>query len=276
MHVFKAGLFAGKTVFVTGGGSGICKEIAKGYMQLGANTVLMGRRENVIADAKAELEAATGAKSLACQGDVRDQVSVESCVKAAVSEFGGIDILINGAAGNFLAPTSKLSFNAFNTVTSIDTVGTWNVTKAVYEHAMRGHSGVIINIVARLYGVVMQSHAASAKAAVEALTACHAVEYGPHNVRVNAIAPGAISGTEGFDKLAANSDAAELLKKWTPAQRWGDKEDIANAAIFLASDAASYITGHTLVVSGGQELTNINFPMLDSNVLEAWSKGKLN
>ena len=275
MQIFKAGLFAGKTAFITGGGSGICKEIAKSYMSLGANTVLMGRRENVIADAKAELEAATGAKSLACQGDVRDKDSVERCVKAAVSEFGGIDILINGAAGNFLSPTSKLSFNAFNTVTSIDTVGTWNVTKAVYEHAMRGHSGVIINIVARLYGVVMQSHAASAKAAIEALTACHAVEYGPHNVRVNAIAPGGITGTEGFDKLIANHGEPDL-EKWIPAQRWGTKEDIANSAVFLASDAASYITGHTLVVTGGQELTSINMPLLDPRVLEAWSKGKLN
>jgi peroxisomal 2,4-dienoyl-CoA reductase len=137
-ETFRPDLFNGRVIFVTGGGTGICKGIVRRFMKLGANAAIMGRRAEVLAAAKAELEAETGKKCFTVSGDIRDAKKVVECVQAVVSEYGHIDILINGAAGNFLAPFSQLSYNAFKAVTDIDTIGTYNVTKAVWEHAMKG------------------------------------------------------------------------------------------------------------------------------------------
>jgi peroxisomal 2,4-dienoyl-CoA reductase len=137
-------------------------------------------------------------------------------VRAAVLHFGKIDILVNGAAGNFLARFSEMSYNAYKAVIDIDTIGTFNVSKAVYELGMKGQTGVIINIVARISGgTYMQAHAGSAKAAVEALTLHLAVELGPQNVRVVGIAPGAIDGTEGFARLK-DPEAEHLIRSFIP------------------------------------------------------------
>ncbi|KAM5329799.1 peroxisomal 2,4-dienoyl-CoA reductase [(3E)-enoyl-CoA-producing] isoform 5-T6 [Glossophaga mutica] len=187
--------------------------------------------------------------------DVRAPPAIMTAVDQALKEFGKIDILINCAAGNFLCPASTLSFNAFKTVMDIDTLGTFNVSHVLYEKFFRDHGGVIVNITATLgtRGQVLQLHAGSAKAAVDAMTRHLAVEWGPQNIRVNSLAPGPVSGTEGFRRLVGDSQASKVLA--SPLQRLGNKTEIAHSVLYLASPLASYVTGALLVVDGGMWLT---------------------
>lgn len=140
-------------------------------------------------------------------GDVRDPKSCQAAVKAVIDAQGRIDVLVNGAAGNFLASADKLTTNGFKTVFEIDTVGTFNMSQAVFLAHMKKNGGVIINISANLHwnGTALQAHSAAAKAGVDALTKVLACEWGPHHVRVNGIVPGAIAGTEGFERLGSLS-----------------------------------------------------------------------
>jgi len=174
-----------------------------------------------------------------------------------------------------LAPLDKLSANAFKRVMEIDAIGSFNVIKSVYSRYMKLNGGNIVNITASLHycGTLLQSHAGAAKAAIDALTKHFAVELGPQKIRVNGISPGFIAGTEGFDRLSGGNK--EDVSSIIPLQRTGTGDDIANAALFLVSDASSYITGHTIVVDGGQWLTMANFPLSNKDVKELWSKGKL-
>lgn len=187
--------------------------------------------------------------------------------------MGGVDVLVNGAAGNFLAPFENLSLNAFRTVMEIDTFGTFIVSKAVYMMAMKDKGGVILNISASLHynGTAFQLHAGTAKAGVDAMTKHLAVELGPKGIRVNGICPGPIGDTVGFSKLSSGADVTKLL----PLQRVGKTIDIANMAIYLASEASNFITGATFVVDGGQCLTMPNFPFGDPNFVEKYGRSKL-
>lgn len=187
--------------------------------------------------------------------DVRDPPGIMAAVDQALKEFGKIDILINCAAGNFLCPASSLSFNAFKAVMDIDTLGTFNVCHVLYKKFFREHGGVIVNITATLgaRGQVLQVHAGSAKAAVDAMTRHLAVEWGPQNIRVNSLAPGPISGTEGLRRLGGPHTSKAL--PGTPLQRLGNKTEVAHSVLFLASPVASYVTGALLVVDGGAWLT---------------------
>jgi peroxisomal 2,4-dienoyl-CoA reductase len=275
--VYKPNFLEGKVALMTGGRGGIMYGIAKSLLQHGATVCIMSRNEAQILKAVEQLK--IDSKSDKCHGlkcDVRYYQDVDKAVENAVSKLGRIDILFNGAAGNFLAPLDKLSANAFKRVLEIDTMGTFNVTKAVYSRYMKEKGGSIINISASLHycGTLMQSHAGAAKAAVDALTKHFAVELGPRKIRVNGISPGFIAGTEGFDRLAGGSDMKEV-ETMIPLQRNGSVEDIANAALFLAGNASSYVTGHTMVVDGGQWLTLANFPLGIKEVRNLWSQAKL-
>uniref|UniRef100_A0A8C3QCJ2 Peroxisomal 2,4-dienoyl-CoA reductase [(3E)-enoyl-CoA-producing] n=1 Tax=Geospiza parvula TaxID=87175 RepID=A0A8C3QCJ2_GEOPR len=183
-----------------------------------------------------------------------------AAVDEALQEFQRIDILINGAAGNFLCPASALSFNAFKTVIDIDTMGTFNTSKVLFEKYFRDHGGVIINITATLSyrGQALQVHAGAAKAAIDAMTRHLAVEWGPNNIRVNSLAPGPISGTEGFRRLGGKFAEKSNQFSVIPLQRAGNKTEIAHSALYLASPLSSYVTGTTLVVDGGSWLTSPN------------------
>ncbi|XP_057606746.1 peroxisomal 2,4-dienoyl-CoA reductase [(3E)-enoyl-CoA-producing] isoform X1 [Hippopotamus amphibius kiboko] len=185
----------------------------------------------------------------------------------------GPTLLLPGAAGNFLCPASALSFNAFKTVMDIDTLGTFNVSRVLYEKFFRDHGGVIVNITATLgtRGQVLQVHAGSAKAAVDAMTRHLAVEWGPQNIRVNSLAPGPISGTEGFRRLGGPQAGMRAKVLASPLQRLGNKTEIAHSALFLASPLASYVTGALLVVDGGTWLTVPN----DIQLLAGFSSAKL-
>ncbi|KFP32702.1 Peroxisomal 2,4-dienoyl-CoA reductase, partial [Colius striatus] len=222
--------------------------------------------------ASKKLEAATGQQCLALSMDVRQPQTIVAAVEAALKEFERINILVNGAAGNFLCPASALSFNAFKTVIDIDTIGTFNTSKVLFEKYFRDHGGVIVNITATLSyrGQALQVHAGSAKAAIDAMTRHLAVEWGPNNVRVNSLAPGPIAGTEGYRRLGGKfAEEGEHLAA-IPLQRAGNKTEIAHSTLFLASPLSSYVTGTTLVVDGGCWLTSANS---FSALLDVWAAG---
>ncbi|XP_072457850.1 peroxisomal 2,4-dienoyl-CoA reductase [(3E)-enoyl-CoA-producing] [Notamacropus eugenii] len=252
-----------KVAFITGGGSGIGFRIAEIFMRHGCQTVIASRNQQRVSDAAKKLIAATGQQCLALSLDVRDPQTITAAVDMALKMFGKIDILINGAAGNFLCAASNMSFNAYKTVIDIDTIGTFNVSKVVFEKYFRDHGGVIINITATLdyRGQVLQVHAGSAKAAVDAMTRHLAVEWGHHNIRVNSLAPGPISGTEGMRRLGGRQPNWDRNILGSPLQRLGNKTEIAHGALYLASPLASYVTGTVLVVDGGSWLTYANDSM---------------
>ncbi|RXN01668.1 Exportin-6, partial [Acipenser ruthenus] len=259
-YIYSPDLLKDKVAFITGGGSGIGFRIAEVLMRHGCDTVIGSRNQERLAEAAKKLTTATGRHCLPLSLDVRQPQTITAAVEETLREFGRIDILINNAAGNFLCPASALSFNAFKTVMEIDTMGTFNTSKVVYEKWLKDHGGAIVNISATLSyrGQALQVHAGSAKAAIDAMTKHLAVEWGPNNIRVNSLAPGPISGTEGYRRLGGLSAEAGGHFHTIPLQRAGNKTEIAHSVLYLASSAASYVTGACLVVDGGSWLTSAN------------------
>jgi peroxisomal 2,4-dienoyl-CoA reductase len=256
---FRPDALTGRVALVTGGGTGICHGIARELGRHGAKLMLMGRRQDVLNEACAAL-GREGIAATSCAGDVRDYAAAEAAVAAAVKAHGHLDVLVNGAAGNFLCPTDQLSPNGFKTVIDIDLLGTFNMARAAFAELKRAGSSLILNISATLHyqGTLMQSHVMAAKAGIDALGRNLACEWGEHGIRVCAIAPGAIGDTEGMRRLAPLGTDQKLARE-VPLRRLGTIQDIAGAAVFLASDAASYITGEVLVVDGGQWLAKPAF-----------------
>jgi NAD(P)-dependent dehydrogenase (short-subunit alcohol dehydrogenase family) len=248
--VFRDGLLEGKVALVTGGGSGIGEGIARRFVAQGARVVLLGRTAAKLDRVVAEL----GASALATPADVRDYAAVEAAVARAVATFGRLDIVINSAAGNFLAPAAQLSANGFRSVVDIDLCGTFNTCRASFA-ALRDTSGCIVSITATQAFVPMplQVHAGAAKAGIEKLTRDLALEWASSHVRVNSVAPGPIDDTEGMKRLAG--DAAEKMKKQVPLGRWGQIGEIADVVLFLCTPAAHFITGTSVLVDGGSSLT---------------------
>jgi len=278
--VFKPDLFKGKVLFCTGGGSGICKGMTEAMMRHGAHATIVGRKIERLEAAAKELAAKTGRECLPAQGDVRNPATLKEAVAKTIAKFGRIDYVICGAAGNFLAPISGMSENAFKTVMEIDTIGTYNTIKATLMH-VRAAKGAYIHVSATLHysGTPYQVHVSAAKAGVDALSAVLAVEEGPHGVRSNVIAPGPIAGTEGMERLSP-LDASKHDGIGYPAGRQGAVSDIGNATVFLFSDAAAYITGQVLPVDGGTEHLRHQFlpypqAVLDPASVQKMIKGKL-
>jgi peroxisomal 2,4-dienoyl-CoA reductase len=195
-----------------------------------------------------------GGQALAVAADVRKPEDVEQAIAATVQQFGKVDIVVNGAAGNFLCAAEELSPNGFGTVVDIDLKGTFNVCRAAFAE-LKKNRGQILNISATLHylGTPMQLHVSAAKAGVDALTRNLAVEWGRYGIRVNAIAPGPIGDTEGMKRLVPEP-IKEKLRQRIPLGRFGEIADIERAAVFLCSDAATYINGTVLVVDGGHWL----------------------
>jgi len=250
--VFRNDILEGKVAFVTGGGSGICMGITRALMEHGAHAAIVGRKVDRLSAAAKELESSTGRACVAVPCDVRDGAAVEAALRATLDRFGRIDIVVNGAAGNFLAPASQLSYNGFRTVLDIDAMGTFNVSRASFDAYLRDHGGVILNISATLhYGATpLQIHASAAKAAVDSMTRTLAVEWASMGIRVNGIAPGPIDETEGMSRLAPG-DMKQRMIDSIPIKRFGRIDEIASLAVFLCSDAASLIHGTTIVADGG-------------------------
>ena len=252
LDVFRDGVLAGHVALVTGGGTGICRGIAHAYARLGADVCIVSRKADVLERTAAELGEATGRAVHAVAADVRDADAIGRAVAQTVERFGSLDTLVNGAAGNFLAPAAGLSPNGFRTVIDIDLAGTFNASRAAFEPLRASGRGLVLNISATLHyhGTPLQIHASAAKAGVDAVTKTLAVEWGPLGIRACAIAPGPIGDTEGMRRLAPG-ELASKATAFIPARRFGTIDEIAAAAVFLRSPAAAYITGHVMVVDGG-------------------------
>jgi 2,4-dienoyl-CoA reductase [(3E)-enoyl-CoA-producing], peroxisomal len=251
--VFVDGILNGRVAFVTGGGTGITGGVARALAEAGAAVALVSRKLEHLELAAAAIKD-NGGRAFAVVADVRQPEEIEKAVAATIEKFGKIDIVVNGAAGNFLCKAEELSPNGFGTVVDIDLKGTFNVCRATIDELKKNH-GQVLNISATLHylGTPMQLHVSSAKAGVDALTRNLAVEWGRYGIRVNAIAPGPIEDTEGMSRLVPEP-IKERLKKGIPLGRFGRIADIESAAVFLCSDAASFINGTVLVVDGGQWL----------------------
>ena len=255
---FAENILQGKVALVTGGGSGITGGVARALTEYGAKAVLVSRKMETL-EAAARTIQGNGGEAFPFAADVRKPEEIDAAIAAAVEKYGKIDIVINGAAGNFLCAAEELSANGFGTVLDIDTKGTFNVCRAAFEE-LKKSGGTILNISATLHylGTPMQIHVSAAKAGVDAITRNLAVEWGRFGIRTNGIAPGPIADTEGMKRLVPEP-IKEKLQKRIPLKRFGLIKDIEHAAVFLCSDAASYINGTTLVVDGGQWLSASTF-----------------
>jgi NAD(P)-dependent dehydrogenase (short-subunit alcohol dehydrogenase family) len=248
-----ADLFHGRTVFITGGGSGINLGIARSFAAVGARLSICGRTQSKLDSARTELEA-LGAKVFTAALDVRDYDALVDAIERTKRELGPISVLVCGAAGNFLCRAEELTPGGFGAVVGIDLIGSFHTCRAAYEQ-LRETKGSIVFVSAgqSLIPYMAQAHVGAAKAGVDNLMRNLAFEWGPMGIRSNSIVPGPIAGTEGMRRLAPGN-VGEKLRRVIPLQRFGEVEEIGNAAVFLASPLAAYITGTTLVVDGGQNL----------------------
>ncbi len=239
---------AGKTAYVAGASSGINLGIAKRFKAAGANVVIISRSEDKIAAAAKEV----GDGCIGIAADVRDYAAIEASLKRTHEAFGDIDIVLSGAAGNFVAPALGMSANGFKTVVDIDLIGTFNVLRASFEFLRRpGASLISITAGQAERASLYQAHVCAAKAGINMLTKCLALEWGPAGVRVNAISPGPIAETEGMARLAPTDEAEARVKSRNPMRRYGLKDEIADMAIFLSSPQAAYVNGAIIPVDGG-------------------------
>ena len=254
--MYKNDLLKGKTIIITGGGTGLGKSMANRFAELGSNLVITSRRKEVIQDASEELKA-HGVDVLPIPCDVRDPEQVEEMANRAIGLFKKIDILINNAAGNFISPTENLSSNAFKTVVDIVLNGTFHCTQSIGKHMRKMKKGVILNIVTTYAwtgsGYVVPS--ACAKAGVLAMTRSLAVEWAKYGIRTNAIAPGPFPTKGAWSRLAPPGLGIEKkMKNRIPLKRMGEHIELADLATFLISDQASYINGDVVTIDGGEWL----------------------
>ncbi|HWB45375.1 MAG TPA: SDR family oxidoreductase [Hyphomicrobiaceae bacterium] len=255
---FSSDLFAGKTVFVTGGGSGINLGVAKSFAAVGASVAICGRTRERLDVAGREIEA-LGAKVFTKVADVRDPAALQAAVDETRDALGPIDVLVCGAAGNFLCRAEDLSPNGFKTVVEIDLLGSFHAARACLAQ-LKETKGTILFISAGMAYMpyAFQVHAGAAKAGIENLMKNLALEWGHYGIRACSIVPGPIEGTEGMKRLADAEDLRRRLER-IPMQRMGTVDDIGMAAVFLASPMASYVTGAQLVVDGGSGLAGSAF-----------------
>ena len=254
--MFETGLLKGKSIIITGGGTGLGKSMATRFAELGADLVITSRRQNVIDETAEELRQ-YGGQVLAVPCDVRDPDQVQHMVDETVKTFGKIDILLNNAAGNFISPTENLSSNAFKTVVDIVLNGTFFCTQAAGKVMRKNKGGVILNIVTTYSwtgsGYVVPS--ACAKAGVLAMTRSLAVEWAKYGIRTVAIAPGPFPTKGAWSRLAPPGLGIEKkMKNRIPLKRVGEHIELANLASYLISDQAAYINGEVVTIDGGEWL----------------------
>lgn len=243
--------FKNRTVFVAGGTSGINLGIAEAFADAGASLAVMSRSQPRVDAAVQRLRSFGGAVA-GYSADVRNMEATSAALKAAHDEFGDIDVLVSGAAGNFPSPALGMSANGFKAVVDIDLLGTFNVLRAGYAY-LRKPGAAIVNISApqAMIPLAAQAHVCAAKAGVDMLGRVLAIEWGRDGVRVNSVVPGPIENTEGMARLAPTPEAMNAIASSVPLRRLGTRRDVANLVLFLASPEAAYITGAVIPVDGG-------------------------
>lgn len=266
----------GKTVVVTGGGSGLGKAMTTYFLELGANVVITSRNFDKLKTVQEELEAKTGGKVLPVQCDVRNYDEVEAMVKASLERFGTVDVLLNNAAGNFISPTERLSANAFDTIIDIVLKGTKNCTLAFGKHWIdaKETNKTVLNIVTTyaFTGSAYVVPSATAKAGILAMTRSLAVEWAKYGIRFNAIAPGPFPTKGAWDRLLPGDLKEKFdLSKKVPLKRVGEHQELANLAAYLISDFSAYINGEVIVIDGGEWLQGAGqFNLLEKIPAEMW------
>jgi peroxisomal 2,4-dienoyl-CoA reductase len=247
---FHGNILEGQVAFVTGGGTGIGREICRVLGRHGARIAIASRKREVLEAAAAELSA-EGIDVHVDACDVREFAAVEHVVAGIIERFERLDIVVNNAAGNFPAPIKDISPNGFKAVVGIDLLGTYNVSKACFEAWLEAHGGTVVNITApfEMKGAALQAHVAAAKAGVDSLTRTCAVEWGRLGIRVNALAPGTIGGTEGVRRFS-EAVPQSRTRAGNPLGLVGHGCDIAYTVLFLATPAARMISGQVIAVDG--------------------------
>jgi NAD(P)-dependent dehydrogenase (short-subunit alcohol dehydrogenase family) len=246
---FRDAILAGKVAFIAGGTSGINLGIARRFAELGAKVAVLGRNPEKAAAAAAGI----GAGTIWRTADVRDFAAIRAAMEQARDELGAFDMVVSGAAGNFLSPVLGMSANAFKAVVDIDLIGTFNVFRGCHDLLAPQASLIAITAGQAVNAMAMQAHACAAKAGINHLVRVLALEWGP-NVRVNGISPGPIADTEGMARLAPDPATRQAHYDRIAMKRWGTTREIAEAAVFLSSGAADYITGTILDVDGGSQI----------------------
>ncbi|MFM9826593.1 SDR family oxidoreductase [Flavobacterium sp.] len=268
----------GKTIVVTGGGSGLGKAMTKYFMELGAKVAITSRDIEKLKNTAKELETETGGECLPLQCDVRHYEQVEAMLQEVIKSFGKVDVLLNNAAGNFISPTERLSANAFDTVLDIVLKGSKNCTLAFGKHWIetKQTSATILNIVTTyaFTGSAYVVPSAAAKAGVLAMTRSLAVEWAKYGIRSNAIAPGPFPTKGAWDRLLPGNLADKFdMSKKVPLKRVGNHQELANLAAYLVSDFSAYINGEVIVIDGGEWLQGAGeFNMLEAIPEELWDQ----
>ena len=261
---FRSDILAGQVALITGGGTGIGAGITRALARHGADVVLASRKREHLESMAGEV-GAMGRGALCHEMDVRDFEACEATVAAALDRFGRIDILVNNAAGNFLVRAAELSENGWRAVVDIVLNGTFNMSRAVYPAMRDAGGGSIVNITTTYVGsgAPFMAHSGAAKAGVLNLTRTLAVEWGGDEIRVNAVAPGLVEGTEGAKRLAESIGIVEDYRRQVPLGRLVSTDDVGGIVLFLSSPAASHITGVEITVDGGASLGG-SFKKLDT------------
>jgi NAD(P)-dependent dehydrogenase (short-subunit alcohol dehydrogenase family) len=259
--VFQPGLLTGQVAFVTGGGTGIGKEIARVLGRHGARIAIASRRKDVL-DAAADELGDEGIDVWTDTFDVRKADEVERVTQGILDQFGRLDVLINNAAGNFPAPMTKISYNGFKSVVDIDLLGTYNCSKCAFEKWMRANGGNIVNIAAafELKGIAFQAHVAAAKSGVLSLTRTCAVEWGPYGVRVNGVNPGSTGNTEGMKRFSETVRGGDS-RPTNPMGVMSHGQDIALCVLFLVSPSARHISGQVISIDGGGSVDQLKMTL---------------
>jgi NAD(P)-dependent dehydrogenase (short-subunit alcohol dehydrogenase family) len=254
--MFRADLLQKKRILITGGGTGLGKGMAQRFLSLGATVYICGRRKEVLSATQQELRETTGGSIHALPCDVRSADAVDGIIEA-IWRDGPLDVLINNAAGNFLARTEDLSLRAFDAVIGIVLLGTIHVTMACGRRWLAAnHAATVLNITTTYTrtGSAYVVPSATAKAGVEAFTRSLAVEWGNRGIRMNAIAPGPVPTEGAFSRLLPRPELEQLAKQRNPMGRFGTVEELSNLAAFLVSDGCPYINGEVVTMDGGEWL----------------------
>jgi NAD(P)-dependent dehydrogenase (short-subunit alcohol dehydrogenase family) len=274
--MLKEGALKGRTILITGGGTGLGKSMSKYFLTLGANVVITSRKLDVLQKTAEELMSETGGQVLALQCDVRKYLEVENVLAETVKKFGTVDTLINNAAGNFISPTERLSNRAFDTIVDIVLRGSYNCTLALGKHWIKEKqtNKTVLSIVTTYAwtgsGYVVPS--ACAKAGVLAMTRSLAVEWAKYGIRCNAIAPGPFPTKGAWDRLVPGELREKMdLKNRVPLRRAGEHQELCNLAAYLISDYSAYVNGDVVTIDGGEWLQGAGeFNMMEAVTPEMW------